>query len=54
MRSAVTIVSGSATLLCLVATLLVAACGSPTPSDFPALTLTDSPDSDRSSEPGGH
>ena len=50
MRSAVTIAKKSATLLYLTATLLVASCGSPTPPDFPALTLTNSPD--RSGEPG--
>ena len=46
-RNAVLIARGSATLLCLTATLLVASCGSPTPRDFPALTLTNSPDSER-------
>ena len=52
MRSAVAIAKGSATLLCLTATLLVvAACGSPTPRDFPALTLTNSPET--TGEPGG-
>jgi len=51
MRSAVAIARGSATLLCLTATLLVAACGSPTPRDFPALTLTNSPET--TGEPGG-
>ena len=50
MRSAVAIARGSATLLCLTATLLVAACGSPTPRDFPALTLTNSPET--TGEPG--
>jgi hypothetical protein len=54
MRNAVMIAKGPATLLCLTATLLVAACGSPTPPDFPALTLTNSPDQDGSGEPGGH
>jgi hypothetical protein len=45
MRSAVAIAKGAATVLCLTATLLVvAACGSPTPRDFPALTLTNSPE----------
>jgi hypothetical protein len=51
MRSAATIAKGSATLLCLTATLLITACGSPTPQDFPAFTLTNSPDS---GEPGSH
>ena len=52
MRSAVAIARGSATLLYLTATLLVAACGSPTPRrDFPALTLTNSPET--TGEPGG-
>ncbi|HEU0016991.1 MAG TPA: hypothetical protein VFQ31_01325 [Methyloceanibacter sp.] len=52
MRIAVTIAKGSATLVCFTAALLVAACGSPTPHDFPALTLTNSPDSDRSASEG--
>ena len=51
MRSAVTIAWGSATLLCFTATLLVAACGSPTPRDFPAFTLTNSPET--TGEPEG-
>jgi hypothetical protein len=49
MGSAATIAKGSAALLGLTATLLIAACGSPMPRDFPALTLTNSPD--RVSEP---
>jgi len=45
-NNAVMIARGSATLLCLAATMLVASCGSPTPRDFPALTLT-APNPDR-------
>lgn len=50
MPTAVAIAKGSATLLCLAATLLITACGSPTPRDFPAFTLTN-PDS---GESGSH
>jgi hypothetical protein len=53
MRSGVVIARCSATIFCLAATLLVAACGSPTTQDFPAFSLTNTPDSDRTSEPGG-
>jgi hypothetical protein len=50
MRRAVTIGKGSAALLCLTAMLLIAACGSPMPRDFPVFTLTNSPDREASPE----
>jgi hypothetical protein len=52
MRRTAPVAKGSATVLCLAATLLIAACGSPTPQDFPALSLTNGADPDQSSEPG--
>jgi hypothetical protein len=43
----VSIIGGSAKLLCLGSVLLTAACSTPTlPSDFPAFKLTSSPDKD--------
>ncbi len=49
----VSIIGGSAKLLCLGSVLLTAACSTPTlPSDFPAFKLTNSPDGDGSGEPG--
>jgi hypothetical protein len=35
---------------CLGATLLVSACGTPVPLDYPAFHLTNAPDSDRADE----
>jgi hypothetical protein len=43
----VSIIGGSAKLLCLGSVLLAAACSTPTlPSDFPAFYLTNAPDKD--------
>jgi hypothetical protein len=51
----VSIIGGSAKLLCLGSVPLTAACSTPTlPYDFPAFKLTSSPDSDKSVEPGAN
>ena len=41
----------AAAVCCLGATLVVSACGTPVPLDYPAFNLTNSPDTDR---PGEH
>jgi hypothetical protein len=40
----------AAAVCCLGATLLVTACGTPVPLDYPAFNLTNSPDTDRPGE----
>jgi hypothetical protein len=40
----------AAAVCCLGTTLLVAACGTPMPLDYPAFHLTNAPDSDQAGE----
>jgi hypothetical protein len=44
------LIRAAATTCCLAATLLVAACGTPASSDYPAFNLTPAPDTERPGE----
>jgi hypothetical protein len=44
------VVRGAATACCLGASLALAACSTPLPSDYPTFNLTNTPDTDRSGD----